>query len=126
MELLVFSSVEESDRWRSRERERERDSHRERHGTNWDEFRELIWCCAFLAAQEFQGSRNRERAVVVVAKEEQEEGRSTWTSAVENQISFGLNLAKVGGVRQDEYLQVSWRYDALDEHRRVASEDPYH
>jgi len=55
-----------------------------------DEFRELIWCCAFLAAQEFRRSRNRERAVVVVAEEEEEEeeGRSTWTSAVENQISF--------------------------------------
>ncbi len=93
-----------------------------------DELRELIWCSAFLAAQEFQTSRNRERAVVVVAEEEEEEeeGRSTWTSAVENQISFGLNLAKVGGARQDEYLQVSWRYDALDEHRRFASEDPYH
>jgi len=93
-----------------------------------DELRELIWCCAFLAAQEFQRSRNRERAVVVVAEEEEEEeeGRSTWTSAVENQISFALNLAKVGGARQDEYLQVSWRYDALDEHRRFASEDPYH
>jgi hypothetical protein len=89
-----------------------------------DELRELIWCCAFLAAQEFQRCRNSERAVVVVAEEE--EGRSTWTSAVENQISFGLNLAKVGGARQDEYLQVSWRYDALDEHRRFASEDPYH
>jgi hypothetical protein len=93
-----------------------------------DEFKELIWCCAFLAAQKFQGSRNRGRAVVVVAEEEEEEEerRSTWRSAVENQISFALNLAKVGGVRQDEYLQVSWRYDALDEHRRVASEDPYH
>jgi hypothetical protein len=89
----------------------------------------LIWCCAFLAAQEFQRCRKSERAVVVVAEEEEEEeeeGRSTWTSAVENQISFALNLAKVGGARQDEYLQVSWRYDALDEHRRFASEDPYH
>ncbi len=64
--------------------------------------------------------------MVAEEEEEEEEGRSSWTSAVENQISFALSLAKVGGVRQDEYLQVSWRYDALDEHRRVASEDPYH
>jgi hypothetical protein len=82
----------------------------------------------FLAAQEFQRSGNRERAVLVVAEEEEEEeeGRSSCTSAVESQICFALNLTKVGSVRQDEYLQVSWRYDALDEHRRVASEDPYH